>query len=164
MKSNTDAHLLTVVVPVYNEAESLPSFAPLAIDYCKARGWDIIFVNDGSRDGTKNILDELAEKSPVRVVHHKVNRGYGGALKTGFQHVSTKFLVTIDGDGQHILDDVESIFQFAVENDADMVVGKREEQNISTIYRALGKLLIRSFTKILMVKQRLKCGQSIKNA
>ena len=150
MRSNSDKHLLTVVVPVYNEAESLPSFAPLAIDYCQARGWDIIFVNDGSTDHTKNILDELAAKSSARIMHHKVNRGYGGALKTGIQHVTTPFLVTIDGDGQHLLDDVKSVFQFALKGDADMVVGKRERQDMSTSYRILGKFLIRSFTKILM--------------
>ena len=150
MKPNSGTHLLTVVVPVYNEAESLPSFAPLAVDYCQAHGWDIIFVNDGSADRTKNILDELAEKTSALVVHHKVNRGYGGALKTGIQHVKTPFLVTIDGDGQHLLDDVDSIFQYALKNEADMVVGSRGEQKVSTIYRALGKFLIRSFTKILM--------------
>jgi hypothetical protein len=56
----------------------------------------------------------------------------------------------MDGDGQHHLEDVERLFQFAVQMDADMVVGKREGVNISTGYRALGKYLIRSFTKILM--------------
>jgi glycosyltransferase involved in cell wall biosynthesis len=86
----------------------------------------------------------------VRVVHHKVNRGYGGALKTGISHVTTPFLVTMDGDGQHSPHDVERILQFAIERDADMVVGKRNEQGMSSTYRTLGKFLIRSFTKILM--------------
>jgi glycosyltransferase involved in cell wall biosynthesis len=86
----------------------------------------------------------------VHVLHHKVNRGYGGALKTGIQHVSTPYLVTIDGDGQHHLEDVECIFQYTLENDADMVVGIREGVNTSTVYRALGKFLIRTFTKVLM--------------
>jgi len=48
--------------------------------------YEVIVVNDGSRDATAQIADELAEKYPhVRVVHHPVNRGYGGALQTGFR-------------------------------------------------------------------------------
>jgi glycosyltransferase involved in cell wall biosynthesis len=142
--------LLTVVIPVYNEAENLPAFAPAVVEFCRARGWEVIFVNDGSCDQTKDILARFVSLDHVQVVHHKVNRGYGGALKTGIHHVGTPYLVTIDGDGQHHLEDVERIFHFTIEKDADMVVGKREGANTSTAYRALGKILIRAFTKILM--------------
>src|SRR5512133_1730025 len=150
MNSKPDIELLTVVVPVYNEAENLPVFGPALIEFCRSRGWKIIFVNDGSRDGTKNILDSLDSSSHVRVIHHKVNRGYGGALKTGFRHTTTPFLVTMDGDGQHDPQDAERLFQIAMQEDADMVVGKRDVGNTSSMYRSLGKFLIRSFTKILM--------------
>ncbi|HSK89372.1 MAG TPA: glycosyltransferase family 2 protein [Anaerolineales bacterium] len=142
--------MLTVVIPVYNEGETLPAFAPSLIEFCRAKGWMVIFVNDGSRDNTKQILDRLSSAPDVHVLHHKVNRGYGGALKTGISHVTTPFLVTMDGDGQHNPQDVQTLFQFAIENDADMVVGKRDERNGSNAYRQLGKFLIRSFTKILM--------------
>jgi glycosyltransferase involved in cell wall biosynthesis len=150
MELKNAEQLLTIVIPVYNEAESLPTFAPTVTEFCRARGWKTIFVNDGSRDDTKQILERLVPSPDICVVHHKVNRGYGGALKTGIQHVTTPYLVTIDGDGQHHLEDVERIFKFTIEKDADMVVGKREGANTSTAYRALGKLLIRAFTKILM--------------
>ena len=149
-RMEASTQLLTVIIPLYNEAENLSGFAKHAIEFCQARQWQIIFVNDGSQDTTKQILDGLELSAHVKVVHHKVNRGYGGALKTGIQQVSTPFLVTVDGDGQHFLDDVEKVFRFAVQNDADMVVGKREGLYISTVYRTLGKFLIRSFTKLLM--------------
>jgi len=142
--------VLTVVIPVYNEGEILPSFAPSLIEFCHKKDWKIIFVNDGSCDESRQILDGLDPSSNLRVIHHKVNRGYGGALKTGISHVTTPFLVTLDGDGQHCLEDVERIFQFAIESDADMVVGKRDERGASGAYRTFGKFLIRSFTKILM--------------
>lgn len=150
MNRNASEKMLTVVIPVYNEADNLPTFVPSVIEFCRTQNWKVVFVNDGSHDDTKRILDDLDSLDHVLVVHHKVNRGYGGALKTGIQHVSTPFLVTMDGDGQHSLDDVKSIFQFAIENDADMVVGKRKGLHTSTVYRTLGKFLIRSFTKILM--------------
>ena len=142
--------LLTVVIPLFNEAENLPAFASTAIEFCHARNWQIIFVNDGSLDATRQFLDRLKLEAHVQVLHHKVNRGYGGALKTGIRQATTPYLITMDGDGQHHLEDVERLFQFAVQNDADMVVGKREGVYISPVYRTLGKYLIRSFTKILM--------------
>lgn len=150
MTSPTNSEILTVVVPVYNEGGILPEIAPSLIEFCRARDWKIIFVNDGSRDNTKTILDSLRLSSHVQVLHHKVNRGYGGALKTGILHTTTPYLVTMDGDGQHDPQDVEHLLQFARETDADMVVGKREEGLNPNLYRSLGKFLIRSFTKLLV--------------
>jgi len=150
MDSNFDNRILTVVVPVYNEEQALPSFASCLIELCRSKGWRTIFVNDGSGDRTGEILDHLSVSQEVSVVHHKVNRGYGGALKTGISHVTTPFLVTMDGDGQHSPHDVERILQFAIESDADMVVGRRDERGASGAYRTFGKFLIRSFTRILM--------------
>jgi glycosyltransferase involved in cell wall biosynthesis len=143
-------NLLTVVVPVYNEGAILTSFAADAIEFCTKHGWKIIFVNDGSRDETQEILNGLGESANVKTVHHKINRGYGGALKSGIRQVTTPYLVTIDGDGQHRLEDIEKVFEFTLRNNADMVVGKRDEKYASSVYRALGKLIIRSFTKLLM--------------
>lgn len=151
MKSPSDnENLLTIVIPVYNEGESLSSFGAESVEFCRKRGWQLIFINDGSRDSTKQILDDFEGSSNVKILHHKVNRGYGGALKSGIRQVCTPFLVTIDGDGQHSLEDVDKIFQYGIEKDADMVVGRRENNYASGVYRSLGKIIIRAFTKILM--------------
>jgi glycosyltransferase involved in cell wall biosynthesis len=150
MDSISENPLLTIVVPVYNEEQALASLAPCLIELCRSRGWMAVFVNDGSSDQTRQILDHLSTSQDVCVVHHKVNRGYGGALKSGISQVTTPFVVTMDGDGQHSPHDVERILQFAIENDADMVVGKRDERGSSGAYRTIGKFLIRAFTKILM--------------
>lgn len=141
---------LTVVVPVYNEAESLPSFLPRLLDFCGQRGWEIVFVNDGSRDDSKKILESHAKPPLVRVIHHKVNRGYGGALKSGLLEASTPYVVTIDGDGQHETDDILRLLEFAVEHDADLVVGRRDVSQKTDWYRELGKTIIRRFTRLLM--------------
>lgn len=150
MNSRPVIKLLTVIVPVYNEAEILPVVAPALVEFCRAQDWKIIFVNDGSRDNTKQILDSLDSSSHVRVIHHKMNRGYGGALKTGISQTTTPYLVTMDGDGQHDPRDVERLLQYCLEKDADMVVGRRDAGKASNLYRSLGKFLIRSFTKFLM--------------
>ncbi len=149
MNAKTDINHLTVVVPVYNEGENLPVFAPALVDFCIARDWKLIFVNDGSSDNTRTLLDNLHSPN-VQVIHHKVNRGYGGALKTGISQTTTPYLITMDGDGQHDPRDAEKLLDFAMATDADMVVGRRDGVGHSGIYRSLGKLLIRHFTKILM--------------
>jgi len=141
---------LTVVVPVYNEAESLPEFLPSLLEFCARHSWELVFVNDGSRDESKRILESHANPPLVRVIHHKVNRGYGGALKSGLLDASTPYAVTIDGDGQHDPEDILRVFQFAIENDADLVIGRRDLSHKPNWYRELGKSIIRRFTRLLM--------------
>jgi glycosyltransferase involved in cell wall biosynthesis len=83
-------------------------------------------------------------------VHHKVNRGYGGALKSGILNSATSHVVTIDGDGQHDLADIEAVFQFSLLHEADLVVGSREVRKNTNLVREFGKWLIRTFTRLLM--------------
>ena len=142
--------MLTIVVPIYNEEEAIPDVIPGLINFTKNHQWQVILVNDGSTDRTPQLLRIFENEENVTIINHKVNRGYGGALKTGLSHVKTPFAITIDGDGQHNLQDVESLFEFAVEKDADLVVGWRKSKQNSGFYRELGKAFIRQFTKFLM--------------
>lgn len=142
--------MLTIIVPVYNERELLPVIAPQIIEFCISHQWPVIFVDDGSRDDSGKYLDSIANSNEVFVFHHKVNRGYGSAIKTGIANVQTPYCITIDADGQHNLQDVETIFRYTLEQDADMVVGNRGTQRDATVYRAIGKRLIRLFTRLLM--------------
>src|SRR5262245_32242851 len=117
-----DNSLLTIIIPAYNEVDSLRNVLEELIPFCKVRGWEIIVVNDGSKDGTKELLSAFATTENLKILHHKVNKGYGGAIKTGIKSVTTKYCVTIDADGQHDLQDVESMFQKMIETDADLII------------------------------------------
>jgi glycosyltransferase involved in cell wall biosynthesis len=141
---------LTIVIPVYNEAQSLSHFLPELVKTCKVKKWKLIIVNDGSKDESASILAEFEKLPFVKTLHHKVNRGYGGALKTGLSSAETRYVVTMDGDGQHMVSDLELIYQFALKNDADMVIGVRTEMEHVSLYRELGKWIIRNFTRILV--------------
>lgn len=141
---------LTIVIPVYNEAESLPHFLPTLIKVCKINNWRVIFVNDGSEDGSNRILSGIESNPVVEVLRHKVNRGYGGALKTGISAVTTRYVITMDADGQHDISDIGILFDFAQKNTADMVIGTRNNPKRSNLYRELGKWIIRAFTRILV--------------
>lgn len=141
---------LTVVVPIYNEEESLPLFLPSLVDYCHSKNWSLILVNDGSTDQTKSILKDYAPMTGVNVLHHAVNHGYGGALKTGIAHTGTPFAVTIDADGQHNHEDIEALLQRAIDEQADLVVGSRPPEFMANFFRSTGKWIIRSFARFLM--------------
>lgn len=140
---------LTIVIPAYNEQDSLREFLPTVIKFCSEKDFDLIVVNDGSRDETKKVVEGCLAGTSFKIISHKVNRGYGGAIKTGVQHTETKYVITIDADGQHYLEDVEKLYKKTMETDADMVVGKRKVNN-ENLYRKMGKSIIRTIAKQLM--------------
>jgi glycosyltransferase involved in cell wall biosynthesis len=151
-KPNSDQGLaaLSVVVPIYNEAASLPGLLTELVPYCRDRKWKLILVNDGSNDDTPAILKDYEKYLDIKIIHHKVNRGYGGALKTGILNADTQYVVTIDADSQHELSDMNVLLQFALEKDADLVVGNRGKQGTTGLYRNIGKWMIRKFAALLM--------------
>lgn len=141
---------LTIVIPCYNEEENLPGFLPGLLEFARERGYRVIAVDDGSRDRTRELLREYGESCPhLEVIRHKLNRGYGAAIKAGLRAVKTEFAVTIDADGQHRPEDAEKCFRHICESDADLVVGVRTN-NESGSYRTLGKWVIRAFAGTLL--------------
>lgn len=143
---------LTIVIPAYNEEEVLPTFLKNLIDYLDKAGnknVSCIIVNDGSKDETKAILDN-AKHEKIEVVHHKLNRGYGGALKSGIEASNADYTITIDADGQHRFEDVDKLHDLIKKKKADMIVGSRRETSKQSKIRLLGKWIIRRIAKILM--------------
>jgi len=140
---------LTIIIPAYNEEESLRAFLPEVIAFCKDKGYRLIVTDDGSTDGTKQILDAVEPSEFFTVIHHKVNRGYGGAIKSAVLAATTDHVITIDADGQHVLEDVERLHRLIISQDADMVVGNRDGNKQNT-YRRAGKSVIRRIARLLM--------------
>jgi glycosyltransferase involved in cell wall biosynthesis len=142
---------LTILIPAYNEADSLKTLLPEVIDFARQKGWFVIVVDDGSTDQTPQILRDYSSDNPFfKVFTHKLNKGYGGALKTGLRNVKTDLVVTFDADGQHQLNSIEEMFQVIQTSQADLIVGKRQESLRKSFYRSLGKWLIRSVARLLM--------------
>ncbi|HWY37253.1 MAG TPA: glycosyltransferase family 2 protein [Bacteroidia bacterium] len=141
---------LSVVIPAYNESGSIGSLLDKLIPVSEKEGFDIVVVNDCSKDNTLEILENHPGKGKFRLVSNKRNKGYGGAIKEGIKKANTDLVVTIDADGQHEIQDVLRMYDFLIKEDADMVVGSREGSASASAYRALGKSIIRGFSKILM--------------
>ena len=140
---------LTIVIPAFNEYQALSSFLPKLTAYCLDNGCQLIIVNDGSKDQTVELLEQYEKEPFFRAISHKLNRGYGGALKTGIKAAQTELVITIDADGQHRLDDVTQLYRSLKDLDADMVVGKRKIHR-ENLYRKIGKSLIRNIATLLM--------------
>ena len=83
---------LSVIVPAYNEEDSLRVFLPELLEFCDLHGLKLIIVNDGSSDGTYQLMKKFVQTERFRVYTHKVNRGYGGAIKTGIRNADTKYV------------------------------------------------------------------------
>src|SRR3954466_12390852 len=95
---------LSVFFPAYNDAGTIASMVIRAVQAASqlTGDFEVIVVNDGSADATAAIADELARTYPqVRVVHHPKNRGYGGALQTGFRSATKELIFYTDGDAQY---------------------------------------------------------------
>lgn len=138
----------SVVIPSFNEGQSLKEFLPQILEAITGRGIKIILVNDGSTDHTSAVLKEIGDRSLLTVITHKLNRGYGAALKSGILAADTEYVITIDADGQHRIEDVFRLIDSIRSEDADMVVGKRDSS--ANLYRTAGKKAIRFFARLLM--------------
>lgn len=135
--SDTRVPELSVFFPAHNEAANVRAVteAILSVLPQVADRYEVLIVDDGSADATPTIADELRDANPnVRVIHHATNRGYGGALRTGFYNCRYDLISFIDGDGQF---DFGEIRQFLpVSARADLVIGYRIQRQ-DTLMRTL---------------------------
>lgn len=144
---------LSVFFPAYNDAPSLPlliskTFRVLAEH---AADYEVIVVNDGSFDNTAEVLDGLLkEHSPrLKVITHPENRGYGGALRTGFENASKEWVFYTDGDSQYDVAELPKLIG-EVAMDVGLINGYKLERNdpqhriwIGKVYNAFARFLFR---------------------
>jgi glycosyltransferase involved in cell wall biosynthesis len=106
---------LSVVLPAYNEEAVIADTVARCVQVLSviAPDYEIIVVDDGSRDRTGEIADELAARNPrVRVIHNRPNRGYGGALTAGFDAASKQLSFFMDADGQFDIRDIALLLPY----------------------------------------------------
>jgi glycosyltransferase involved in cell wall biosynthesis len=143
---------LSVFFPAYNDAGTIASLVIQAVQVSSrlTSNFEVIVVNDGSSDATRQIVDELARTYPqVRAIHHPRNRGYGGALRTGFASATKELIAYTDGDGQYDPTEIAVLWN-RLREDADMVTGYKISRSdplhriiIGKVYHHFVKLLFR---------------------
>ncbi|HVZ67424.1 MAG TPA: glycosyltransferase family 2 protein [Patescibacteria group bacterium] len=121
---------LSVFFPFWNEEKNIEKVVGSAVEVASrvASKWEIIIVDDGSKDSTLEKAKKLASSNPnIKIISHNPNRGYGAALKEGLINSKYEYVAFTDGDGQF---DFNEIDKFIAEiKDADMVIGYKVKRN-----------------------------------
>ena len=122
---------ISIVIPVYNEVEALPELHRMLKDVLDRleKSAEIIFIDDGSKDGSGTALDELAHSDTrVQVLHLRRNYGQTAAIMAGFQHCTGDVIIPMDGDGQNDPADIPRLLDKLSEG-YDVVSGWRTDRN-----------------------------------
>lgn len=123
-KSNDEiSPCLTVVVPAYNEGGSIASVLERVLAQRPVQ--EVIVVDDASGDNTWERLQKFAANSKVKLLRHEVNQGKGAALRTGFQHVKSDFVIVQDADLEYDPEEYHILLAPAIAGRADVVFGSR---------------------------------------
>lgn len=117
---------VSIVTPFHNESECLPRLIDEIGRAMAGHQFELVAVDDGSTDGSSELIDEMAATRPwLRVAHLPRNRGQTEALAQGIQQARGEIVVTMDADGQNDPSDIESILRRMAETGADVIAGRR---------------------------------------
>jgi glycosyltransferase involved in cell wall biosynthesis len=135
---------ISVVLPVYNEAGSLPSLIPELTDALGQLGhsYEIIAVDDGSSDDSVPVLRRLQEQEPhLRIVQFRRNFGQTAAFAAGFDYAQGEIIITMDADGQQDPADIPRLLEVMEEGDYDLVNGWRQNRKEPFLTRKLPSMI-----------------------
>ena len=148
-----------LVVPAFNEEKTVSQI----IEGIAAEGYNVILVNDGSRDKTLDLAIESKRKYPhqIFVVSHVINRGLGAELKTGMVlalEKGAKYIVTFDADGQHEIKDIPKVCNPLADGEADVVIGARPFEDMP-LSKSFANYIMNALT-LLFYGRKVKDSQS----
>jgi dolichol-phosphate mannosyltransferase len=169
---------LSIIVPCHNEADNVPKlrdeFFPVVGELAKTRSVEVVFVDDGSRDTTWQVLNEAfgegrETRAVVRFERHVINRGLGAAIRTGFAAARGEVVVTTDADGTYKFQEIPHLLA-RLTPDVDMVTASPYHpqgevvgvpryrlilsQGSSMIYRVLVNWNIYTYTALFRAYRR----------
>ncbi|MBR2146629.1 MAG: glycosyltransferase family 2 protein, partial [Muribaculaceae bacterium] len=122
---------ISVVVPLFNEAESLPELAAWIERVMKEHNftYEVLMINDGSTDNSWSVIKELSEKNPcIKGVSFRRNYGKSPALYTGFDRVQGDVVITMDADLQDSPDEIPELYRMITEDGYDLVSGWKQKR------------------------------------
>jgi glycosyltransferase involved in cell wall biosynthesis len=134
---------ITVFFPAYNDEHTIGDLVKQAAAVVEGLGftdYEVLAINDGSEDGTAQVLAQVESELPqVRVITHPANRGYGGALRSGFSNATKDLIFYTDGDAQYDVDEIPLLLD-ELTDDVDIVNGYKVSRSDVWIRDIVGKL------------------------
>ena len=120
-----DKHFVSIIVPAHNEEAILEDNVHAIVEYMRKLNkykWELIIVNDGSKDNTEQLANQCqAEIDELRVIHHPINLNLGRALQTGFKNAKGEIIVVLDLDLSYAVEYIEKLVDKQIETQADIV-------------------------------------------
>src|SRR5579871_3476657 len=120
---------ISIVIPLFNEEESLPELTDWISRVMKENNftYEVIMVDDGSKDKSWNVIEGLAAKNPdIKGIKLRINYGKSAALNTGFQAAQGDVVITMDADLQDSPDEVPALYKMITEEGYDLVSGWKQ--------------------------------------
>ncbi|MFN2578802.1 MAG: glycosyltransferase family 2 protein [Pyrinomonadaceae bacterium] len=143
---------ISIFFPAFNDEQTIGELVEAALEVLPSLtdDYEVIVINDGSADGTARVIGNLSNAhSRVKTVHHAVNRGYGGALQSGFDHATKDLVFYTDGDGQYDVREIARLLPLMTTG-VDVVNGYKARRAdsfhrviIGKIYNRLARILFR---------------------
>ena len=129
---------LSVFYPCYNEEKNIQKTVKKTVPVLKkiAQKWEIILINDGSKDNTGKVLEKIKKqysKEDIKIITHNPNRGYGGALKSGLYNSKYQWITFTDSDGQFDFSEVINLVKKQQKTKADVVIGYYLSRKVSKV-------------------------------
>lgn len=155
-QKNTSPGKVLVIIPAYNEAETIASL--LQQIHHENPSWDILVVNDASKDETEAIAKATGL---ARVVSLPFNLGIGGAVQTGFKYAFRNgydVALQFDGDGQHPVSEIKNLVDLIERDEADVVIGSRfnkKQNGVKTHYLRRTGIKIFEWFSFVLIRQRI---------
>lgn len=142
--------VLSVVIPVYNELRTIAE----VVERVRGSGvpTELIIVDDGSTDGTRELLKSWQGAPDLKIIMHEVNQGKGSALRTGFSHATGDVVIVQDADLEYDPSEFEKLLQPIVDDVADVVFGSRftgDNQRVLYFWHSVGNKLLTLFSNAM---------------
>ncbi len=138
----TSRPAISAFFPAFNDGGTIASMVVMAVSVLEelTDDYEVIVVNDGSRDYTPIVLERLAERFPrLRIIHHGENQGYGSALITGFASSTREWVFYTDGDAQYDVQDLRTLYDKMADG-VDMVQGYKISRNDPWYRKVIGRI------------------------
>ena len=142
---------LSVFFPAYNEEENIQQTVLKAIEVLEEdfKDWEIIVVNDGSKDRTGEIVRKMALNQPrLKLIEHYPNRGYGAALRSGLYNARFDWIAFTDADGQFDFSEINNFLRVQRETGADLVIGYYLRRSVP-LYRLVNTFFWEALVNLL---------------